>query len=118
MTNALRGRLATAVASLFLLLAASVGPAGAINQVAPADGETGRMICGNCGPNKTTTTGTATGGSVTNNSNGTSNTSMSYVTPIRPSRFLRMIRVAALCDSAAAPLESMVTAASAPGGLF
>jgi hypothetical protein len=82
MTNLLRGRLATALISLSLLLAVSSGAAVAINQVMPGDGDNGGMICANCGPpNRATTTGNATGGSVTNNGNGTQNTSMSYAPP-------------------------------------
>jgi hypothetical protein len=80
MTNLMRGRLATAMVSLSLLLAVNVATADAINQVMP--GDNGGMICANCGPpNRATTTGNATGGTVTNNGNGTQNTSMSYVPP-------------------------------------
>ncbi len=82
MTNTLRGRLATVTASLCLSLAVSIAPVDAINQVAPGDGDTGSMICANCGPpNQATTTGNASGGSVTDNGNGTQNTSMAYAPP-------------------------------------
>ena len=80
-----RSRLATAVASLGLLAQLSTGPATASLPVTGAGGGGGGGICANCGstakPNTQTTTGNATGGSATQNGNGSSNISMTYALP-------------------------------------
>jgi hypothetical protein len=79
MTNMLRGRLATAAASLCLLLAVSAGPASA---VLPDDYiNDGQGICTNCQPNVKTKTGNATGGSVSDNGDGSANATMTYSVP-------------------------------------
>ncbi|HEV2738527.1 MAG TPA: hypothetical protein VGU66_08110 [Candidatus Elarobacter sp.] len=79
MMNMLRGRTATALASLCLLLAATAGPASA---VLPEDiANDGMGLCANCKANTQTKTGNATGGYVHDNGNGYSNTAMSYVPP-------------------------------------
>src|SRR6202011_1336516 len=76
------GLLATAVASLCLMAQISLGPASAANPAATGN-EDGSMMCGNCkpAPNTVTTTGTATGGSVTQNPDGSANALMVYNTP-------------------------------------
>ena len=85
MTDMVRGRLATAVASLCLLVALPVEPASATLPVASAGDGGGGGICANCGttarPNTQTTTGSATRGSAVSNGNGSSNTSMTYSLP-------------------------------------
>lgn len=69
------GRLAAASLSVCLILLASAAPSSAINQVASGD-VGGGMTCSNCGANHqvNTTTGNASGGSASNNSDGTGST--------------------------------------------
>jgi hypothetical protein len=80
MTKTLHGRLTTGLASLYLLTTLSVGPAGAVDEVATGD-QSGQMICANCKPNTQTKAGNAVSGSVTDNGNGSANASMVYSVP-------------------------------------
>lgn len=65
------GRLAAASLSVCLTFLASAAPSYAVNPVAPNDAG-GGVTCANCRPNQqvNTTTGTATGGSASNNPDG------------------------------------------------
>jgi uncharacterized protein (DUF2147 family) len=53
-----------------------------VNQVV-TNNEDGSMTCANCKPpqNTTTTTGSATGGTITQNGDGSQNAAMNYTTP-------------------------------------
>jgi hypothetical protein len=71
------GRFAAASVSLCLLLLASASPSSAINRVTGAGGGGGGGICANCGQNQSqtsTTAGTASGGTATNNPGGSGST--------------------------------------------
>lgn len=76
------GRFTAASLSVCLALLASASPTLAINQVTAA-GQDGNGMCVSCGQNQThTTSGSATGGSASNNSGGSGSTfDLNYVLP-------------------------------------
>lgn len=77
------GRFAAASLSVCLTLLASAAPSYAVNQVVPNDAG-GRLTCANCGANQqvNTPTGTATGGSASNNPDGSgSSFDVNYTVP-------------------------------------
>lgn len=74
-----RGRIAAALVSLCLALGASV--ASASQPVLPGDSGGGWLVGGHGTPNQKSKDGNATGGSVSQNSNGSSSATMTYTTP-------------------------------------
>ena len=73
-------RIATVAVAFALLVLVPASIANAYQPVAGYD-ENGAMSCKSCGPNRQQTSGTATSGSAQQNSDGTSNVSMTYGQP-------------------------------------